>query len=186
VTRCAFYVAAVGRRQFERVLSGDGPYIDCGNDGVALGTCASIEQLGAEIEFGLRGRPAMPDNLWIAKYLLSHGSRRPHRPVLQVRRMRISVTQFSSASISALRTSRRWEFPPCRRHPAMMRSRYLPCGEHYTGSRNTWLLCHSRYRHVSAHSIWSEQDIIPSFSRAGTGSRADHTTAPVSANVTSP
>ena len=62
VTRCVFYVAAIGRRQFEGVLSGDGPYIDCGNDGVAFGTCASIEQLGAEIEFGLRGRPAMPHN----------------------------------------------------------------------------------------------------------------------------
>jgi hypothetical protein len=68
VSRCVFYVAVIGGRQFEGILSGDGPYITCGNDGVALGTCASIEQLGAEIESGLRRRPVMPYSWWIAKY----------------------------------------------------------------------------------------------------------------------
>jgi hypothetical protein len=68
VSRCVFYVAVIGGRQFEGILSGDGPYITCGNDGVALGTCASIELLDAEIESGLRRRPVMPHSWWIAKY----------------------------------------------------------------------------------------------------------------------
>jgi hypothetical protein len=68
VSRCVFYVAVIGGRQFDGILSGDGPYIACGNDGVALGMCASIEQLGAEIESGLRRRPVMPHRWWIAKY----------------------------------------------------------------------------------------------------------------------
>jgi hypothetical protein len=68
VSRCVFYVAVIGGRHFEGILSGDGPYITCGDDGVALGTCASIEQLSAEIESGLRRRPVMPHSWWIAKY----------------------------------------------------------------------------------------------------------------------
>jgi len=68
VSRCVFYVAVIGGRHFEVILSSDGPYIACGNDGVALGMCTSIEQLGARIESGLRQRPVMPHSWWIAKY----------------------------------------------------------------------------------------------------------------------
>jgi len=68
VSRCVFYVAVIGGRQFEGILSGDGPYISCGNDGVALGTCTSIEQFGAEIESGGNPRPVMAHSWWIAKY----------------------------------------------------------------------------------------------------------------------
>jgi len=68
VSRYVFYVAAIGGRHFEGILSGDGPAIACGDEGVALGTCTSIEQIGPEIELGSRRSPAMSYSWWIAKY----------------------------------------------------------------------------------------------------------------------
>ena len=62
MSRCVFYVAVIGGRHFEGILSGDGPYIACGNEGVALGTCASIEPFWASAAFRslaawIRSRP---------------------------------------------------------------------------------------------------------------------------------
>ena len=68
MSRCVFYVAVIGGRQFDSILSGYGPYIACGNDGVARGVCASIDQLGAEFGPGLRRRSVMPHSWWIANY----------------------------------------------------------------------------------------------------------------------
>ena len=63
-----FHVAAIGGRQFEAVLSADGPYIDCGLDGVALGSCTSIELFDTPIVSGRRQDAGAPNTWWIAKY----------------------------------------------------------------------------------------------------------------------
>jgi hypothetical protein len=68
VSTHVFYVTVIGGRQFEGVLSADGPYISCGNEGVALGTCSSIDQLGADIESGVHSRPVRPHSWWVSKY----------------------------------------------------------------------------------------------------------------------
>jgi hypothetical protein len=67
VSKRAFYVAVIGGRHFEGLLSGDGPCITCDNESVALGTCASIEQLG-EIEFDVHNSRVTPYSWWITKY----------------------------------------------------------------------------------------------------------------------
>ncbi len=63
-----FYVTVIGGRQFEGVLSADGPYISCGNEGVALGTCTSIDQLASDIESRVHGRLVSPNSWWVTKY----------------------------------------------------------------------------------------------------------------------
>ena len=63
-----FYVTVIGGRQFEGVLSADGPYISCGNEEVALGTCTSIDQLASDIESRVHGRLVSPNSWWVTKY----------------------------------------------------------------------------------------------------------------------
>jgi hypothetical protein len=63
-----FYTTVIGRRRFEAVLSADGPYISCGPDGAALGSCTSIEQLGPALDTGIGGREVTPLSWWIVKY----------------------------------------------------------------------------------------------------------------------
>jgi hypothetical protein len=63
-----FHTAVIGGRRFEAVLSADGPYICCGLDGVALGSCTSVEQLSPCPEAGMGRREVTPQSWWIAKY----------------------------------------------------------------------------------------------------------------------
>jgi hypothetical protein len=63
-----FHSAVIGGRRFEAVLSADGPYICCGLDGVALGSCTSIEQLSPGPDTGISQRKVTADSWWIAKY----------------------------------------------------------------------------------------------------------------------
>src|SRR5580700_4592721 len=63
-----FHAAVIGGRRFEAVLSADGPYICCGLDGVALGSCTSVEQLSPCPEAGMGRREVTPQSWWIAKY----------------------------------------------------------------------------------------------------------------------
>jgi|HubBroStandDraft_1064217.scaffolds.fasta_scaffold36161_2 hypothetical protein len=63
-----FHAAIIGGRRFEAVLSADGPYICCGLDGVALGSCTSIEQLSPGLDAGIGQREVTPHSWWIAKY----------------------------------------------------------------------------------------------------------------------
>ena len=63
-----FYVTVIGGRKFESVLSADGPYISCGNEGVALGTCTSIDQLGPDIGLVVHSRRVKPNSWWVTKY----------------------------------------------------------------------------------------------------------------------
>ena len=68
MAKSVFHVSAIGGRPFEAVLSADGPYIDCGLDGVALGACTSIELLDTTIESARRQEHGAPNTWWIAKY----------------------------------------------------------------------------------------------------------------------
>jgi hypothetical protein len=68
MAKSVFHVSAIGGRPFEAVLSADGPYIDCGLDGVALGACTSIELLDTPIESARRQEHGAPNTWWIAKY----------------------------------------------------------------------------------------------------------------------
>src|ERR1017187_8342637 len=68
VSTRVFYVTVIGGRQFGGVLSADGPYISCGNEGVALGTRTSIDQLGSEIESRVHSRLVRPNSWWVTKY----------------------------------------------------------------------------------------------------------------------
>src|SRR5580700_9945227 len=63
-----FHAAIIGGRRFEAVLSADGPYICCGLDGVALGSCTSIEQLSPGLDAGIGQREVTTNSWWIAKY----------------------------------------------------------------------------------------------------------------------
>ena len=49
-------------------MSADGPYISCGNEGVALGTHTSIDQLGSDIESRVHSRLVRPNSWWVTKY----------------------------------------------------------------------------------------------------------------------
>jgi hypothetical protein len=68
VSRCVFYVPVIGGRQCEGILSGNGPYITCGHDGVALGTCTSIDQFASDNEHGAHRRRVSPNSWWVTKY----------------------------------------------------------------------------------------------------------------------
>jgi hypothetical protein len=63
-----FHTAVIGGRRFEALLSADGPYICCGLDGVALGSCTSIEQLSPGPDAWIGGRDVTAHSWWIAKY----------------------------------------------------------------------------------------------------------------------
>lgn len=64
----SFYTTVIGGRIFEGLLSGDGPYIACGTEGVALGSCTSIELLGTDRDDGLGGTCAPAQSWWVVKY----------------------------------------------------------------------------------------------------------------------
>lgn len=63
-----FYTTVIGGRQFEAVLSADGPYISCGIDGVALRSCTSIEQRSPELDTVAGRHQVTPNSWWVAKY----------------------------------------------------------------------------------------------------------------------
>jgi hypothetical protein len=74
MTLSTFYTTLIGGRRFEGMLSADRPYIACGCDGVALGSCTSIEWLTADVDGGGIGTHHLTDGAWwMAKY--SHQSR---------------------------------------------------------------------------------------------------------------
>jgi hypothetical protein len=68
VSKSTFYTRVIGGRQFEGVLSADGPYISCGIDGVALGRCTTIELLSPELDSGVGRHRVSSYSWWIAKY----------------------------------------------------------------------------------------------------------------------
>lgn len=68
VSKSTFYTTVIGGRQFEGVLSADGPYISCGIDGVALGRCTTIELLSPELGGGVGRHRVSSHSWWIAKY----------------------------------------------------------------------------------------------------------------------
>jgi hypothetical protein len=68
VSKPTFHTMVIAGREFEGLLSADGPYISCGFEGVALGSCTTIELLSPEIDSGVgRNRVSSP-SWWIAKY----------------------------------------------------------------------------------------------------------------------
>ncbi len=68
MSKSTFYTTVIGGRQFEGVLSADGPYISCGIDGVALGRCTTIELLRPEFDGGVGRHRVLSHSWWIAKY----------------------------------------------------------------------------------------------------------------------
>lgn len=68
MSKHTFYATVIGGRQFEGVLSADGPYIACGIDGVALGSCTTIELLSPDLDTGVGRHQVTPNSWWITKY----------------------------------------------------------------------------------------------------------------------
>ena len=61
-----FYDIEILGRTFKGVMSGDGPYIECDGNGVALGACCSINEAHADIFTPAWGAP---DRKWaVCKY----------------------------------------------------------------------------------------------------------------------
>jgi hypothetical protein len=61
-----FYTTRIAGRDFEGILSIDGPAILCDPDAVQLGFCCSIEELGPDM--GMFCQDVAPGSWWIAKY----------------------------------------------------------------------------------------------------------------------
>ena len=68
VSKPTFHWMVIAGRQFEALLSADGPYISCGLDGVALGSCTTIELLSPELDSGVGRHRVSSPSWWIAKY----------------------------------------------------------------------------------------------------------------------
>jgi hypothetical protein len=66
LSKPTFHRTVIAGRQFEGLLSADGPYISGGLEGVALGSCTTIELLSPELDSG-RHRVSSP-SWWLAKY----------------------------------------------------------------------------------------------------------------------
>jgi hypothetical protein len=68
VSKPPFYATEIDGRQFEGILSCDGPYISCGFDGVALGRCTTIELLCPEFDGGVGRHRVLSCWWWTTKY----------------------------------------------------------------------------------------------------------------------
>jgi hypothetical protein len=68
VSKWTFYTTVIAGRRFEGLLSADGPYISCRTDGVALGSCTTIELLDPELDSGVGRHRVSSHSWWIAKY----------------------------------------------------------------------------------------------------------------------
>jgi len=68
VNRHVFHTVMIGGMVFEGVLSGDGPYISCNDEGVALGLCTSSQQRESDRLTVDNDQSVLPHSGWITKY----------------------------------------------------------------------------------------------------------------------